>query len=79
MGDGHVIADQQREAIGVERPGMGDVQHAAVLDTGARADADAVHIAADHRQWPYRAVGANLDIPQDHGAAVDECALAQAG
>jgi hypothetical protein len=70
--DGHVIADQQREAVRVERAGVGDVQHAAVLHAGARADADAVHVAADHGQWPDRAVFADLDVADDHRRTVDE-------
>ena len=72
VGDGHVIADQQREAVGVERAGMGDVQHAAVLHAGALADADAVHVAADHGQWPDRAVAADLDVADHHRRVVDE-------
>ncbi len=70
--DGHFIADDQREAIRVERAGMGDVQHAAVLHAGACADADAVHVAAYYSQWPDRAVFANLHVAQHHRRAVDE-------
>ena len=65
--DGHFVADQQRKTVRVERPGVGDVQHAAVLDAGAHADADAVHVAANDSQRPDRAVGADFNIAQYHG------------
>ncbi len=70
--DGHLVADDQRETIRVEGPGVGDVQHAAILHAGARADADAVHVAAHHRQWPDRAVVTDLDVADDHRRTVDE-------
>ena len=70
--DGHLVADDQREAVGVERPGMGDVQNAAVLHAGARANADAVHVAADYRQRPHRAVFTDFHIAQHHRRTVDE-------
>ncbi len=72
VGDGHVVADQQREPLGVEGPGVGDVQHAAVLHAGALADADAVHVAADHGQWPDGAVGADFDVADHHRRTVDK-------
>ena len=76
--DSHVVADQQREAFGVERPSVGDMQHAAVLHAGARANADAVHITADNRQRPHRAVGADHDIANYHRRAVNKGAFAEA-
>ncbi len=72
VADGHLVTDDQRITVGVEGPGMGDVQHAAVLHAGARANADAVHVAADHRQRPDRAVLADFHIAQDHRRSVDE-------
>ena len=72
VADGHVVADQQREAIRIERPGMGDVQYAAILHAGTRADADAVHVAANHRQRPDRAVGANFDIAKHDRRIIDK-------
>jgi hypothetical protein len=72
--DGHFVTYDQWKAIGVERPGMGDVQHAAILHAGARANADAVHVAADHRQRPDRAVFTDLHIPQHHRRTVDKSA-----
>ncbi len=70
--DGHLVADDQWEAVRVERAGMGDVQHAAVLHAGARTDADAVHVAAHHGQRPYRAVLADLHVAQHHRRTVDK-------
>src|SRR5471032_265281 len=55
-----------------ERPCMSDVQHAAVLHAGARTDADAVHVAANHRQRPNRAVGADFDIADHHRRNIDK-------
>ncbi len=75
--DRHLVTDDQRVAIRVERPGVGDVQHAAVLHAGARTDADAVHVTADHGHWPDRAVLAQFDIANDHGRSVDEDALTE--
>ena len=72
VADGHFVADQQREAVRVERPGVGDVQNTAVLHAGARADADAVHVAANHRQRPDRAVGADFDIAEHDRRIVDK-------
>ena len=43
VGDGHIIADQQREAVRVEWPGMSDVQHAAVLHTLSVLQQAALH------------------------------------
>src|SRR5690606_21812309 len=77
VADGDFVADGQREPVRVERAGVGDMKHAAILDAAARADADAVHVAADHRQRPDRAVFADLDVADQHGAGVDEYALAE--
>lgn len=73
VADGHFVADDQREAVRVERAGVGNVQHATVLHAGARANADAVHVAAHHGQRPDRAVFADFHVAQDHRRAVDEC------
>lgn len=79
MADGHFIADQQWETFGIERPGMGDVQHAAILHAGTRADADAVHVATDDRQRPHRAILTNLYIPQNDRRTVDESPWSEHG
>jgi len=70
--DGHLVAYDQWVAIGVERPGVCDVQHAAVLHAGTRADTDPVHVAAYYGQRPDRAVLADLDVADDHRRTVDE-------
>ena len=70
--DGHLVADDQRETVRVERAGMGDVQHAAVLHAGARTDADAVHVTAHHGQGPHRAVLADFHVAQHHRRTVDK-------
>ncbi len=72
VADGHFVADDQREAVRVERAGMGDVQHAAILHAGACADTNAVHVAAHHGQRPDRAVFANLHIAQHYRRTVDK-------
>ncbi len=66
VADGHFVADQQRETVRVEGACVGDVQHAAVLHTGAGTDADAVHVAAYHRQRPDGAVGSDFNIADNH-------------
>ena len=73
VADGHLVTDDQRITVGVEGTGVGDVQHAGVLHAGACADADAVHVTADHRQRPDRAVLADFHIAQDHRRTVDKC------
>ncbi len=72
VADGYFVADDQRETVRVERAGVGDVQHAAILHAGACADADAVHVAAHHGQRPDRAVFANLHIAQHYRRTVDK-------
>ncbi len=77
VADGHFVADQQRKTVRVERPGVGDVQHAAVLHAGARADADAVHVATDDGQRPDRTVDADFDIADHNRRMVDKRPLAK--
>ncbi len=72
VADGHLVTDDQRETVRVERAGVGDVQHAGVLHAGACADADAVHVAAYHCHRPDRAVFTDLHVAQHHCRAVDE-------
>ena len=78
VADGHVVTDQQRKTVRIERAGMGDVQHTGILHAGALADADAVHVCAHHGQRPDRTIGADLDVADDHRRAVDEGAFAKA-
>src|SRR5690606_21631094 len=77
VADGYIVTDDQRIAIRVEWPGVGDVQYAAVLHAGARTDADAMHVAANHRGRPDRTIITQLHITQHHRAAVHEYALTQ--
>ena len=72
VADGYFIADDERVAVRVERAGVGNVQHAAVLHAGTGADADAVHVAADHGQGPYRAVFTDFHVAQYYRRTVDE-------
>src|SRR6056297_2414268 len=51
---GDFIADDQRPAIGVERPGVGDMQNTAILHAGPRPDPDTVHVAAHSDLRPDR-------------------------
>ncbi len=78
MADGDVLADLQVGAAGAVRPVMGDVQHRAVLHIAARADADAVDVAAHHRHRPQRHVVAQLDIADQLRRRVDIDTLPQA-
>ena len=50
-----------------------------VLDVGARADADPVHVAADDDVHPDAALRADLDVADDLGAVVDEGGRMDAG
>src|SRR5690606_17749867 len=77
VADGHIIADDQGVAVGVEGPGVGNVQHAAILHAGTGTDADTVHVPADHRHGPDRTVLAQLDIPQDYRAGIHKHPLTQ--
>ena len=77
VSDCYVLADQQREAIRIERAGMGDVQYTAVLNTGTRAHTDAMHVATDHRQRPDRAVFADFNVADHHRRTVDKSAFAK--
>ncbi len=77
VADGDFIANQQRKAVRVERPGVGNVQHAAVLHAGACADTDAVHVTANHGQRPDRAVSTDFDIAKDNGRMIDKSPVAK--
>src|SRR5699024_9074568 len=81
MADGHVVADGQRIAVGIEVAGMGDMQHAAVLHADPLPDAYTVHVAADDRHRPYRAVVVQHHIAQHHGLRIDidPCATLRTG
>src|SRR5260370_34383703 len=65
MAHGHVIAEDERPFV------AHDVEHSAVLDVGARADADVVHIAANHGARPDARILPNHDIADNHSGGVD--------
>jgi hypothetical protein len=50
---------------------VGHVQHGAVLDVRARADADVVDVAARDRERPQRGVFTEFDIADHEGGRVD--------
>ena len=77
MADGDIFADYQRNAIWHFRIGAGDVQDAAILNIGARANTDIVHIATDHRAGPDRHVVAERDATDYHCAGVNISACAK--
>ena len=78
MADGHVLADHGGEAaeLGV-RAIVADMDHGAVLDIGARTDADEVDVAADDGARPDRHVVAQHHVA-DHGrGGIDVAACAE--
>ena len=68
---GHVLADHAREV------GPLDVDHAVVLDVGAGADADGVHVTADYAVHPDAGVGTELDVADHLGRVVHPGAVAE--
>ncbi len=79
VADGDVVADVGRHAAAglpvVALAILVAVNHGAVLDIGARADADAVDVGADDAAVPDGALGADLDIADDHRAVRDKGAF----
>src|SRR5712664_4898595 len=65
MPDGHAIAKNERTLV------AHDVQYAAVLNVGARADADVVHIAANHRARPNAGILANHHVANDDRGGIN--------
>ena len=63
--DGDIIAQDQRVFVAHH------VQHRAVLNIRARADADVVHVAANHRARPDAGVFADDHVADDDGGGVD--------
>ncbi len=59
MADGDIIAKNQRILI------AHDVQHRAILNVGPRADANVVHVAANHRARPDARILANHHVAND--------------
>src|SRR5882724_11621291 len=65
MPDGHAIAENERTLV------AHDVQYAAVLNVGARADADVVHVAANHRARPNARILANHHVANDDRGGIN--------
>src|SRR5579859_4238355 len=65
VADGHVVAEDQWVLV------AHDVEYAAVLDVGARADADVVHVAANHGARPDAGVFADDYVADDDGGGVN--------
>src|SRR5260370_38810975 len=65
MADGHVIAKNQR--ILIEH----DVADRTVLNVGPRADANVVHVAANHGTRPDARILANHHVTDNHCRGVD--------
>ncbi len=72
VADGDVVADDEGKAVGVVAAGVGDVEDAAVLHGNARADADAVHVAANDGIGPDRAILADDHVADNDGCGIDE-------
>src|SRR4029079_13183073 len=70
VADGDVGADDGGEAAGRVLAVVGDVVEGAVLDVGAGADADVVHVAAHDGAGPERGVVAQDDVAE-HGCGRD--------
>jgi len=71
MADGDIVADHHGPASRNTFVFMGPVQNAAVLDIGARADADDIHVAAHRAHGPDGRVRADDDIADDGRRRVD--------
>src|SRR5256884_3509415 len=67
MADGHVIAQNQRILVAHH------VANRAVLNVGSRADADVVHVPADHRTRPDAGIFADHHVANNHGRRVNVC------
>ena len=65
MADGDVVAEEERKFV------AHDVEDAAVLNIGAGADADVVHVAADDGAGPDAGVGTDDDVADDDGGGVN--------
>ena len=65
MADGDVVAEDERVLV------AHDVEDAAVLNVGARADADVVDVAANHGAGPDAGVFADDDVADDDGGGVN--------
>ena len=65
MANGHVIAKNQGPFVAHH------VQDRAILNVGPRADANVVHVAANHRARPDARILANHHITDNDGCGID--------
>src|SRR5216684_4748971 len=65
VADGDIVAEEQRIFV------AHNVEDAAVLDVGASADADVVHVAAHDGAGPDAGVGADHHVADDDGGGVN--------
>src|SRR5690606_34672702 len=70
MPDGHVFTDNQRIAVWIFVILVRHMQHTAVLNIGARADHNVVHITASRHQRPNTGVITNLDVANENGTLI---------
>ena len=70
VADGDVVAENQRIFV------AHDVEDRAVLNVGARADADVVHVAAHDGERPDAGVFADDYVADDDGGGIDVRGLA---
>src|SRR5712692_10170499 len=65
VADGDIVAEEERIFV------AHDVEDAAVLNVGAGADADVVHVATHYGAGPDAGVGADDDVADDDGGGVN--------
>jgi len=79
MANGDVFADCEWPTVGIEVARVGNVQHSAVLDAGARAYANAMHVASHNGARPDGYVVGKFDIADDNGSIINKYTFAQLG
>ena len=77
--DGGVVADGAAVADDYGVKAALAVEDGAVLDVGAGADADGVHVAAEDGVHPDGGLGAEMDVADDLGGGVDVAAGGEGG
>lgn len=79
VSDGYVFADDKGRTFRLFRVFVRNVQDTAVLYIAARADADAVHVAAQHGIRPNGYVFGKRYFADDDGGLVDEAGFGEYG
>jgi hypothetical protein len=77
--DRNIIADAERIATGVVRPGMRHVQHRAILNIGSCADTNDLNVAAHSRMWPNAGVVTQMDVAHDNRCRINHDPITQPG